>query len=74
MTVPRLNKIVEYWQYNAPPAYRSLAASIGFKPKTRIKEVSKISEEENEQAARALMMMFPQTRRPKTKVLEAPSV
>ncbi len=75
MSVPRINKIVEHWQYVAPPAYKSLAASIGFKPKVRATKHVEISEEENERNAAALMAMFPMTRgkpQPRPKNLPPP--
>ena len=55
MTVPRVNALVEYWNTQCPPPHRSLAAQIGFKPQKR---PSKVSQEEQEAAAEALMQMF----------------
>lgn len=65
ITVPRINLIVKYWGENCPPAHKSLAAMIHFKPKA--KEVDFQDPkflEAQEQAAEAFMKMFPQRSAP----------
>jgi hypothetical protein len=61
MTVPRTNAMVRFWQEQCPPVHRSMAASIGFKPKAA-NSTTHMEPEEQEQAAEAFFKMFPQRR------------
>lgn len=61
MTIPRLNKIYQYQKENAPPAFRSLAASIGFKPTASSKKKTTVPAPEEQKAALdQFFAMFPE--------------
>lgn len=64
MTIPRVNALVTYWSERCPPASKSLAAFIGFKPAAKTDEAGEVVKSEEarkkeEENVFALMQMFP---------------
>lgn len=60
MTVPRLNKIYEYWRYEVLPLNKALSAFVGYKPSPRPDApVHLPSKEVQAENLKELMSMFP---------------
>jgi hypothetical protein len=56
MTVPRINKIFQFFGSDCPSPARAMAAQIGFKPKPKFSTLA----QSNEAAMEELMQFIPQ--------------